>query len=387
MTIPLGLNALFLHFPYSGTGRYLNHLVDGLVDLVELHLIGSAAFPGVTTHSWSVSRSILRSPLDRRLPHLAKVWFEQIAFGYELRRMRLGLGHVPYFAPPLIARVPIVVTVHDLVPILDQAYRRTLAQRLYSSLVVAGLHSARLVITDSAASQRDLTVKLRIPPSHIRVIPLGVDERFHPARDADERARAASVRHACGVTEPYLVCVTGFDRRKNVNRLIEAFARLCLKKEIKHHLVVVGALRPGQPLFFDPRPTIENLGLADRVHLVGARSDEEVWALLGGADAFVFPSLYEGFGLPPLEAMACGVPVICSRASSIPEVVGDAGILVDPLNVEAFADAIGNVVANQALREELSTRAIQQASHFPWSATVKKTMRVYHEVLGRSQCE
>ena len=213
---------------------------------MQLHLVASAAYPAAVPPSSEVAQRVLRSPLDARVPQLAKVWFEQVAFGSELRRSRLNVGHVPYFAPPLTAGIPIVVTVHDLVPIINAEYRESVAERLYFSLVRAGLRSATLVIADSAASARDLADKARVHLSRIRVIPLGVDKRFHPFGDAQERARAESLRRTCGVTDPFLLCVTGFDRRKNVMRLIQAFARLRENPVIHHDLVIVGALRPGR---------------------------------------------------------------------------------------------------------------------------------------------
>ncbi len=385
MTLRVGLNALFLRYPNSGTGRYLRHLIDGIPGRVDLQLISAKAFQDSERKSSTPRRLDVSTPFDRVRPALAKVWFEQVAFGLTVRGQGCDLGHVPYFAPALAPLIPTVVTVHDLVTILNPDYRQTAAERLYVALVVAGLRAARVVITDSEASARDLIATVGVPAAKIRVIPLGVDERFHPARDEAERATAEVARRACGIEGPYLLCLTGFDRRKNVDRLIEAFALTQRKYGVEQTLIVVGGLRPGGRFFFDPRPAIEKWGLSDRVRLLGSRSDEEVWGLLNGADAFVFPSLYEGFGLPPLEAMACGTPVICSNTSSLPEVVGDAGVLFDPRDVEGMADALGRVLRDRALRENLSNKSIERASLFSWSTTVDRTVETYRKAVQQAK--
>jgi glycosyltransferase involved in cell wall biosynthesis len=211
---------------------------------------------------------------------------------------------------------------------------------------------------------------------------LGVDERFHPARDEVERRQAESLRLGCGIAEPYILCVTGFDRRKNVDRLISAYATARANYGVTHKLVVVGALRTGGEFFYDPRPDVERLGLTKSALFLGGRTDDEVWSLLVGADAFVFPSLYEGFGLPPLEAMACGTPVACSRASSLPEVVGDAGLLFDPVDIADIAGTIARLLQDSALRADLSARGLDRASSFSWTTMAEHTVNVYQEAAG-----
>jgi glycosyltransferase involved in cell wall biosynthesis len=147
--------------------------------------------------------------------------------------------------------------------------------------------------------------------------------------------------------------------------------------------VLVGERRAGESFFYDPLPDVEFLGLRDSVILAGRVSDDDVRALQTGADAFVFPSLYEGFGLPPLEAMACGAPVIASNSSSLPEVVGDAGLLVDPTSVDELAQALVRLAGDRELRRELGQRARSRATRFTWEATVEATADVYREVACR----
>jgi glycosyltransferase involved in cell wall biosynthesis len=376
----VGLNALFLHYPHSGTGRYLDQLIQRATSPVSVQLIGAAAF--APAGSWSSELvQLTRTPFDRRSRALAKVWFEQFAFPLAARQQRTDLAHYPYFAAPLRPTLPTICTVHDLATVLLPEYRRSAAQRLYASLASLGLRSARRIITDSAASAKDLITRLRISPTKIRVIPLAADARFRRLQRSEELAVAAELREGCGVRAPYLLYVGSFERRKNLDRLIGAYGQLKREKAMPHRLVLVGSPRPGHPSFYDPRPDIERLEISDDVLLAGARSDDEVIALLNGADAFVFPSRYEGFGLPPLEAMACGTPVLCSNASSLPEVVGDAGVLFDPRAVGELAAAIESVALDKARQEELSNRGLARARMFSWERTAAETVAAYQATL------
>lgn len=377
----IALNALFLHYPFSGTGRYLYHLIHGVDASRELILLGSAAFPPDQEESDStVCR--LATPFDERSRSLAKLWLEQIALPREARRTGAALVHVPYFAAPLRPRLPTCVTVHDLVPVIRPEYRRTVAQRLYSALVVRGLASVERIITDSVASADDLQGRLGISSARIRVIPLGVDDRFRPLETDEERAWANGVLAKHGLDGPYLLYVGGLDRRKNVDTLVRAFARLRRERSLSHRLAIVGALRSGDALFYDPRTDVGRLGVSAEVRLLGRVGDDEVRALLARAEAFVFPSFYEGFGLPPLEAMACGTPVVCSSASSLPEVVGDAGILFDPESEDELVEALGSIVEDAELRRHLGRRGRDRAAAFTWEKTVRSTVSVWDEVLA-----
>lgn len=372
----LALNSLFLHFPHSGTGRYVQHLVERRDRFGETDLIGAEAFPPGADAPATV---LLRGPLDRRRA-LAKVWYEQIGFPGAARRSRVA--HYPYFAAPLRPSIPTVVTVHDLVPLLRPEYRRTAAQRLYTTLVCRGLSRAARVLTDSSASAKDLLAHLQIPASRLQVIPLAPDPLFRPLEDS-EQEWARSVRARLGLPDRFILYLGGLDRRKNVGRLLRAFATLRTEREIPHALAIIGRVREGDPLFYDPRPDLASLGIADAVRLLGGVGDAEVRALHGLTDAFVFPSLYEGFGLPPLEAMRCGAPVVCSNASSLPEVVGEAGLTFSPTDIRAIAEAIWSVVSDEDLRHELSRRGRERASEFTWDRTVELTAGAYREaVLG-----
>jgi len=383
----VALNALFLHYPFSGTGRYVAQLVAAIERWAEPVLLGSRAFPpavSVFSHDVNVvpkqSVQLLASPIDRLPRSLAKIWYEQLGLPSAASLAKVDLVHYPYFAAPLWPRQPTIVTVHDLVPIVRPEYRRTAGQRLYTTLVSHSLHFANRIITDSQASAHDLQRLLGIPAHQIRVIPLAVDARFRPLATPEEEVWADTVLARYGLDRPYLLYLGGLDRRKNVDCLIKAFAMLRRGRDLPHCLVIVGAVRAGQPLFYDPRPDVERLGIAETVRFLGVVGDDDVRALYGRADTFVFPSLYEGFGLPPLEAMACGAPVVCSCASSLPEVVGEAGLLFDPNDPLALAEMLRRVLTDQELRQDLKRRGPKQAAAFTWEATLAATAQVYQEV-------
>lgn len=378
------INALFLHYPFSGTGRYLAKLIDQTAATTDLSVLGAVAFPPSTPPPAGRCR-LLPTPFDRRHRQLAKVWFEQITFPFAVKRSGATVAHYPYFAAPLRPTIPTVATVHDLVPILRPEYRRTAAQRLYTTLVERGLRSVRLVITDSQASARDIERCLAVPPERIRVIPLGVDRRFRPLQGVTDNEWASQVLARLGLTEPYILYLGGLDRRKNVAALVRAFARLKRDRDIPELLAIAGTLRPGDSFFYDPRPDLERLGMSRSVRLLGPVADDDLRALHARAEAFAFPSRYEGFGLPPLEAMACGTPVVCSMASSLPEVVGDAALLFDPGIEESLVEALWRVLTEPDLRRELSRRGIERAAAFTWEKTTRATMAVWQEVSSPEQ--
>jgi len=361
----IGINALFLNRPETGSGQYTRHLLEALakVDPTDEYLLFS---PGPIPNT--------QYPIS----NLAKLWFEQVTFPQACHRSDVALAHVPYFASPFFPTVPTVVTVHDLVPLILPAYRGSLLARLYTRLVAAAARKARAIITVSQASQRDIVRYLHVPPEQIHVTYEAAGESFQPVEDA---AQSVAIRHKVGLPQRYLLYLGGFDQRKNLSALLRAFA-LLVNRQAQARLVVAGQL-PGRdsPLFPDPGRLVGELGIKERVIFTGWVAEDDKPALLRGAVAFVFPSLYEGFGLPPLEAMACGTPVIASNRSSLPEVVGEGGILVEPTDVEALAEALEVLWVDDALRAELRQRALAQAARFSWKQTAQETLAVYRKLV------
>lgn len=377
----IALNAWFIDRRTTGSGQYLTHLLDEYSARYSNHtflLCGSqpqSPIPLADCCQWQT----LRTPFDRLHDHLAKVWFEQIAFSRAAHRWGADLIHVPYWASPLHAAVPTIVTIHDLIPLLLPEYSGGMLGRLYTRLVAASARRATRVLTDSQASRRDIIQHLRIPAGRIDTTLLAPDAHFAPVTDPDE---IDHVRRKYGLPSRYLLYLGGFDVRKNVTGILHAFARL-EQTEVK--LVLAGKL-PAQDTAFFPGPQriADELGIAGRVHLAGWIDEADKPALYSAALGFVFPSWYEGFGLPPLEAIACGTPAIVSDAGSLPEVVGEAGLCVEAENVEALAEAMEKLVEDSCLRERLCANCAAQAAQFSWARTADLTFAAYRRALAQS---
>jgi glycosyltransferase involved in cell wall biosynthesis len=277
-----------------------------------------------------------------------------------------------------------VVTVHDLgYHYYPEAH--TLTQNVYLRWSTRyNARSAARVLADSEATRRDLVSLYRIREEKIRVVYPGRDEALVPVSDPMLLERVYA-RH--GVTGPYLLYVGTLHPRKNLVRLVQAFARLLRTGDLgttgpASSLQLVLAGQKGW-FYEEIYAQVRKLDLVDHVVFTGYVPDADLPSLLSGALAFVFPSLYEGFGLPVLEAMACGVPVVCSDASSLPEVAGQAALLADPLDTEAWAEALGQVVADQDLRRTLAERGLERVRRFSWRQTAQETLRVLEEA-GRA---
>jgi len=252
--------------------------------------------------------------------------------------------------------------------------------RAYTRLVAAAARRADFVLTDSVASQQDIVRHLGVPARRVRAVPLAAHPRFRPPSDA---AALAAVRQKYSLPDRYLLYLGGFDQRKNIPLILQAFARL-LTELPEAKLVVAGRLPLQDSDFFpDPRRIAQALRLGDAVQFIGWAPEEEKPALYAGAVALVFPSRYEGFGLPPLEAMACGTPVVGSTAASLPEVIGDGGLLVAPDDAAGLAGAMSRLWRDDALRAALSRQALTQAAGFSWPRVARETQAVYNQVLGR----
>ena len=374
----IALSGAFWGMDTTGSGQYLHHLLHGLLELVPAEdcvLFLPRQAPGaaaVCPCPWEV----LPTPLDRLGKNPAKLWFEQRAFPQGCRRQGVDVAHVPYFAPPCCPTVPTVVTIHDLIPLLLPAYRGGPLVRGYMRLVSWSARRAALVLTDSHASARDIQRLLHIPPSRLRVIPLAADACYRPL--APEAYRPTLAR--LGLPVPYMLYLGGFDRRKNLAGLLAAFARARVPGI---SLVIAGRLPAKDSAFApDPRPIAQRLGLAGRVHYTGWVAEEDKPALYVGALAFLFPSYYEGFGLPVLEAISCGTPVVVGRGSALEEVAGEGGLAVPPDDVGALAEAITALANDAALRRRLAAQGLIHARRFSWQETARRTLAAYREALG-----
>jgi glycosyltransferase involved in cell wall biosynthesis len=388
--VRVAINAWFLGQETTGSGQYLAGLLSELSALApddEFILITSrgSQFAGDESRIANCELCFVNCASCGRSENLAKVWFEQVGFPRACRRLSVDLAHVPYWGSPLFTAVPTVVTIHDLIPLLLPAYRGSLLVRLYTRLVACSARRADAVFTDSVASQRDIVRHLRIPVERVHPVLLAANERFHPVED---QATLAAVHERYALPERYFLYLGGFDWRKNVPTILRAFAELSGRQAMGGPvcLVVAGRLPAQDTAFFpDPRRIARELGVERQVVFTGWVPDEDKPALYSAALAFVFPSWYEGFGLPPLEAMACGTPVIASDRASLPEVVGDGGLLVAPDDIAGQVKAMAHLAFYDALRAGLREKALSQAARFSWTQTARETLRVYR-ALAEGTC-
>jgi len=384
----IGINGYFWGQETTGSGQYLVHLMEALLSIPQDNLY-SLFIPQQAECS-------LVEPAGPSAPRLrvfyvpfeegqawAKILFEQLTFPKACQVIGVELAHVPYFASSLSPSVPTVVTIHDLIPLLLPAYRGDFRVRLYTRLVSRAARRAEAILTDSQASQRDIIQTLRIPEERVHVVYLAAAQRFRPMAD---RQALAALRARYGLPERYMLYLGGFDQRRNISTLLRALAEIVRDwRESDAHplprLVLAGQLpQADTPFSPDPRRMVRELGLEKIVQCIGRVAEEEKPSLYNGARFFVFPSIYEGFGLPPLEAMACGAPVIASNATSLPEIVGEGGFLVDAYDVGGWAQAMVALWTQPERRRALRTQALAQAARFSWAKTARETLQVYQQV-------
>jgi glycosyltransferase involved in cell wall biosynthesis len=382
----IGINTLFFRYPASGSGQYLLHLLKALAEVDEENeyvLLGPPlpALPLTTGPRMRYEVAAVPALLARS-ENIEKLIWEQYTSPRAAQRSGVDLLHIPYFAPPLHARLPVVVTVHDVIPWHIAVYRAGARIEAYMRLIERAVRRATLIITVSEHARRDIAETLRLPEERIRVIYEAAGEEFRPVHDPEVLA-AARARYGLAENQRYVFYLGGLDARKNVVQLVRAFARVYARLgEPDLRLFISGDPEKQQgPRFPDPRPVAAELGIADKV-IFRFVSDADKAAIYSAAGLFVFPSLYEGFGLDPLEAMACGAPVVCSNRTSLPEVVGNAALSVDPEDLDALAEAMYAVLSDITLEADLRARSLRRATHFNWRKTASETLAAYEAALA-----
>lgn len=281
------------------------------------------------------------------------------------------LFHSPDFTLPPLKTARGVVTVHDLSFLRFPEHADPGLRAFLAKAVPRSAARANRVLADSESTKADLVGLLGIDPGKISVVPAGVDARFRPVRDT---MKLEQVCQRYRLPEWFILFVGTLEPRKNLPRLITAYAQMRRHTGLPHQLVIAG--KPGW-LYQEIYEQVTKEGLSENVHFIGFVADDDLPALYTLADLLAFPSLYEGFGLPPLEAMACGTPVVASNRSSLPEAVGSAGLLVDPENIDALADALARVLGDAPLRVRLADLGRAQAARFTWQAAAERLLEAY----------
>ncbi len=315
----------------------------------------------------------------RAVPETAPAYSirEQLRVPLDLRREGIDLFHAPHYVLPPLTPCKSVVTIHDCIHLRFPQYLPSKLAYAYarSSLWVA-THRSNRILTVSEASKRDILRYFRVPEQKIDVIYNAIDERFGEAPPADEVTR---VRERYQLNDPFVLYAGNIKPHKNLERLIEAF--YTMRRDGLEHvkLLIIG---DEISKYATLRRAVHKYKLHKHVRFLGFVPDQTLAILYRLAGVFVFPSLYEGFGLPPLEAMASGTPVITSNVSSLPEVVGDAALLIDPTRPDEIAQAMRRVLTEPALREDLRQRGLRRVQDFSWDRSVRRVRAIYEEVLS-----
>jgi glycosyltransferase involved in cell wall biosynthesis len=353
----------------TGNETYVVNLLRGLAELP-----GDDRFSVLTPHPDRL-RGIVSLPARfevMRVWPATSVLRIPFATPIAVRRARVDLLHMTYITPPR-AGCPTVVTVHDL-SFLE--YPRAFSWRvrtLLRTLVPGSIARAARVITDAEFTKQDIVRRYGVAPEKIIVTHLA------PAPGFSRLPKPLDAPLPPGVSEPYVLAVGNLEPRKNLVRLLEAFAVVVTERRFAGSLVLVGQAAMGSATL---RRLARLRGIESRVIFAGFVTQPELNALYNRAAVFVYPSLYEGFGLPAIEAMACGCPVVASNVSALPETTGGAAMLVDPLSTAAIADAISAVLERPELARQLRERGLRQAASYSWAATAARTLGVYADSLA-----
>jgi glycosyltransferase involved in cell wall biosynthesis len=376
--VRVGINAHLLSFSQgyrnAGVGRYIYYLLrelalrtDDTTYTVFCHETPPADDPARGPHIRFVTSRLNTGEPKRR------ILYEQTALPL-LSRGRVDLLHAPVNVVPLLTPVPTVVTIHDLSFMVLPDRFLPAKRRYLETFTRLTVRKARHVIADSENTRQDVMRLLRVPPERVSAVPLGVSDHFQPP----DPAAIEEFRTRRDLPEHYLLYLGTLEPRKNLVTLVRAYTRL-REQGLDWPLVLAGG--KGW-LYEDIFRAVEEWNLGEHVRFPGYVSYEEQPLWYGGATIFVYPSTYEGFGLPVLEAMACGTPVVTSTAGSLPEAAGEAGLLVDCRDEEQLATAMARLAGDASLRGDLRRLGLARAAGFSWTRTAEETVNVYKQVLS-----
>ena len=346
-----------LELDAAGSARAIVGLRDELAGRADVELVELAH-----------GRSRLRGPVGRVMRGLHR---ELVYMPLQLPRRAVRAGarllHCPVGVAPARSRLPLVITVNDVM-VLEHPEWFTRANALQQRLVLPrALQRAARVLAPSRYTRDRLVETCNVDPAVVEIVPYGVSERFGPG------PASAAALNSLGVRAPYVLAVGTLQPRKNLVAAVRAFERLATEGA-PHALVIAGARGWRDEAFLD---ALQQPAVRERVLVLGKVPDEDLVALYQGAECLVFPSLYEGFGFPALEAMACGTPVVCANRTSLPEVVGDAAVTVDPEDPDALRAALDELLASATRRQELAAAGLARAAEFTWERSAELTVGAY----------
>ncbi|MCK4649383.1 glycosyltransferase family 4 protein [bacterium] len=366
---------------FAGIGKYTYNLVREIakLDRENEYLLYSFFLKPFSSNIKEIAKSHPNFSLKAsRIPgRLMRFFWDYLKIPIEPFLGKVDVLHVTDYLMPQVRKAKLVVTIHDVTPLSLPQYHNRYTRTYIRNKLLSIAERADRIIAVSENTKRDIMSSLSIPESKIKVIYEAIDESYHPIEDIKFLDR---IRKRYTLPDKFILHVGTIEPRKNITRLIKAFATLKKMKSLKHKLVIAG--QKGWR-YDDIFREVKDLDLESEVIFIGYVSEEDLPGLYNAAQVFVYPSLYEGFGLAPLEAMACGTPVICSNTSSLPEVVGDAANVVDPYNTDEMARAIGEVLTDGKLRQEMGAKGLKRASLFSWKKAARETLSVYRDLYNQ----
>jgi len=369
----IGIDARGINF-YSGTGigTYTENV---LKNLINIDTINNYTIYWSGNNYESIKKDnckiIMTSKKHQR-------FFEDHYFPANLAKEKIDIYHMPQNGIGFSEEIPCkkIITIHDLIPyVMPETVGRGYLLKFLKEMpfIIGGSDG---IITVSEFSKRDILKFFPIDENKIFVTPLAADKKYTPL---DKALCRVFLKDVYNITDPFILYLGGFSERKNVASVFAAFSKIYKNLNKKYNLVIVGGYKDSSQRLLK---LTSELKIESNVIFTGFVPEEHLPVFYNACDTFVYPSFYEGFGLPPLEAMNCGTPVIASNLTSIPEVVGDGGILINPYDITEISSAIGNLLSNEKLKEELSNKALKRAREFSWQNTANNTLKVYENVYN-----
>ena len=361
--------------PKTGIGYYVHNLLAHIREIDredEFYLFSRRRFR-LDDRVAPADKTFVRCCRIPRYPS-PLLWYN-LMLPLQVSRHRIDMLYSPTHYTSLVTDVPVVLTVYDLTPLLFPEAHRWDTRVMHKTYLRLSVKKAKVITTISESSKRDIVELLHVPEEKVRIVYPGVERRFAPIPDEDRLRRVAE---KYGLPEKFILFVGTLEPRKNLVTLIKAFAGL-KKRGIPHRLVVVGK----EGWLYDPVfQALRDVGLREEVLFTGYVDEADLPALYNLACVFVMPSLYEGFGLSLLEAMACGCCVVASDCSSVPEAVGDAALLFNPHSVQELEGRILRILEDGGLRKELREKAVVRAGRFNWRRSAEEMLGIFREVAG-----
>ncbi len=371
----VAFNGWFWDQPNTGSGQYIRRLLPHLRRVapeVEMTLV----LPARITAPEDVPERVTVVHAGGAGGSIGKVLFEQRAYPQVVGRVGADIAHVPYWGPPLSSPARLVTSVLDVIPLVFPEYSAGFKGRLYTALVSTAARGSAHIITLSHASRLDIIEHLQIPDEQITPIYLAPDDIYHPRMG---RERDPEVKARYNLPDEYVFYISGFDVRKQLNQLLLAYTYL---KQENVPLVIAGREPQwGTPMFPDMRKYADELGISDLIQWIGYVDESDKPSLYRMARVYATPTRYEGFGLPLIEAMACGTPVVANEVSCIPEIVGDGAFLVEPGSAREMGAAILSLLYQEPLRATQINNGLAQATKYSWRKTAQHTLAVYEQVM------